>query len=95
MKRNSSIEKKSSSSKHLGSNSQILKEMRKPGCLPMHLERKMFLNTSTKPLLLRLTVTKPGNAHHLDVKSAKSLQRREQKGNKTLNRTPLSSRILT
>ncbi|MCI83372.1 hypothetical protein A2U01_0104648, partial [Trifolium medium] len=34
--------------------------MRKPGYKPTHLEgNEMFLNTSTKPLLLRLTVAKP------------------------------------
>ncbi|MCH93485.1 hypothetical protein A2U01_0014437 [Trifolium medium] len=69
-KRNSSIVEKPSSSKRLGSNSQILKEMWKPSYTPTHLEgKKMFLNTSTKPLLLRLTVTKQDIAQHLDVKT--------------------------
>ncbi|MCI59192.1 hypothetical protein A2U01_0080447 [Trifolium medium] len=42
----------------------------------------MFLNTSTKLVLLRLTVTKLGNAHYLDVKALSPSNVANRKENK-------------
>ncbi|MCI92607.1 hypothetical protein A2U01_0113903, partial [Trifolium medium] len=42
----------------------------------------MFLNTSRKPVLLRLMVTKLGNAHYLNVKALSPSNVANRKENK-------------